>query len=452
MATNLQNGCSYTEVWVSPKNWKSISEKKGLEENWYVQCKFYDPNFKEKYPNGFPYRKKLNKFKTVAERKNAVKFLLSEIPILFEENNYNPITKKYMSETLSKDGFSKDMFITDAFLLAQKFLTNKSDTYLSQVRIIVNRFIRTLNNSNQEYLTLKELNYSTFSSVFEKMELKPSYYNKSRVYFSSVFKILIKNECVSSDFASMIEKKRVTQKIRKSLTTGELLQIFNYLDEFHSDFGRFCWVFFYSGTRFTELLSIQAKHVRLSEQEYDVLIKKRKGNYAWETKVILINSLEYWRSILDKCTSPDDYLFSYKLLPGTIKNNEKQLAKRWKTHVKDKLAFYNDGLFLIDDLERNNIKDYRIIEEDLYSIKHTFLDKLDEKQSKSELKDNSVLSFISSLNLDISVQDMILAKMKGPTFDVAQSMAAHQSSDITNKVYKVNKKKRENEYLKGLRL
>jgi hypothetical protein len=55
MAKNLLFDCHYSDIWVHPENWKSLTTKKSLKLNWYVECKFHDPLFKEKYPKGFPY-------------------------------------------------------------------------------------------------------------------------------------------------------------------------------------------------------------------------------------------------------------------------------------------------------------------------------------------------------------------------------------------------------------
>lgn len=100
MAKNLLFDCSYTEIWVHPKNWKTLTSKKSLALDWYVQCKFIDPLFLEDYPKGFPFRKKLNKFRTLEERKEAIQLLLEQIPILFEDKGWNPITKMFMIKTL----------------------------------------------------------------------------------------------------------------------------------------------------------------------------------------------------------------------------------------------------------------------------------------------------------------------------------------------------------------
>jgi hypothetical protein len=71
MAKNLLFDCSYTEYGYISKNWKTLTSKKSLELNWYVECKFTDPLFLMKNTR-FPFRKKLNKFRTLEERKAAI--------------------------------------------------------------------------------------------------------------------------------------------------------------------------------------------------------------------------------------------------------------------------------------------------------------------------------------------------------------------------------------------
>ena len=99
MATKLINGCSYSDIWVNPENWQTVKGKKAVEAEWYVQCKFFDPRFKAKYPYGYPFRKRLNNIHDLQERKEKVRILLHEIPYLFEELHYNPVPaiKGYMA-------------------------------------------------------------------------------------------------------------------------------------------------------------------------------------------------------------------------------------------------------------------------------------------------------------------------------------------------------------------
>ena len=94
MVVKTLDGCSYSQLWVSPANWQKAT-KKDLDKDWYVQCVFFDPRFDKKYPKGFPYRKKANKATTVEERKAMVSFLLKNIPKQLDAG-YNPILKKYV--------------------------------------------------------------------------------------------------------------------------------------------------------------------------------------------------------------------------------------------------------------------------------------------------------------------------------------------------------------------
>ena len=73
MITNTIQGCSYTDLWVSPANWQKAT-KKDLDKDWYVQCTFFDPRHEKKYPQGFPFRKRANKPQTIEERKALVSF------------------------------------------------------------------------------------------------------------------------------------------------------------------------------------------------------------------------------------------------------------------------------------------------------------------------------------------------------------------------------------------
>lgn len=450
MSTKLLQGCSYTDLWVTPENWKKNTD---LSLDWRVECKFYDPEFKQKYPDGFRFRRRVNKFKTIKDRREAIKCLLEDIPVLFEQEGYNPITKEFMKKLYdaSLNDINSEMKIIDAFQVARTLIAG-SEKHLNQVRIAVNRFEKQVRHLKLSHLTIGELNYATFYNIINSLNLKNSYFNKFRMYFMSIFKVLIKNQCVKENYASMLDKRVEVKSIRKTFEINQIWQILDYLQENNYEFFRYATIFFYSGTRSTELLSIQAKHVRLDQQEYDVLIKKRANCYDWETKVILKDALPYWRELMMEVKSKEDFIFSKKLQPGKEQIRSAQITRRWSTHIKHKLTFYNGVLCKIEDLKKEGIRKYDSITEDFYSLKHSFLDYLDEKQSNSDVSSDSVLSLVNSLDLDENTKKKLLNQLSGPSFDIARNMAAHRSSSITDKVYKVNKKKRENEYLKGLRL
>ena len=95
MSTKLLQGCSYTELWVYPSDWKKNND---LSLDWRVECKFYDPEFKQKYPDGFRFRRRVNKFKTIKDRREIQKMIRKEISLVIgfikQQDKYNEILWK----------------------------------------------------------------------------------------------------------------------------------------------------------------------------------------------------------------------------------------------------------------------------------------------------------------------------------------------------------------------
>ena len=94
--TELRNGCSRTEVFISPENYKQLKNNSALELDWFVECRFYDPKFIDKYPKGFQFRKRFNSFPTLAERKEAAIVFKEEMENILDVQNFNPISKTFM--------------------------------------------------------------------------------------------------------------------------------------------------------------------------------------------------------------------------------------------------------------------------------------------------------------------------------------------------------------------
>jgi integrase len=461
-------GCSYSELWVSPSkdqsgkgiDWATTTAKSALSKNWYVQCNFYDPEFKDQYPDGFPYRKKCNRAKDLSGRRALVRFYLSEIPKLFEELGYNPITGAYMIQQPVPDpspeepipaGLDKRLPVPEALDLARRKITG-GDEYKNEVRIAVNRFCKSLKALRKDQIPIKDITFAHLNDAIDQMGLTDDYANKCRQYFIAVFKVLKKYQCCTSNLAKDLEIRKVLRKKREVLTIEQWGMIWDYFKRANYSFYRYSRIFFFSGTRSTELFSVQAKHVRIDRQEYDVVVKKGK-QYAWETKVIMQDVQELWCELISECRDPEDYLFSSGRKPGPEPGNPKQISKRWRQHVKTKLAFHEGKLCELSALSEIGAAGYEAISADFYSGKHTFLDLLDQRQSTNNLDNSEVYTLISGLDVDQATKTLLLARLAPvPDFDLAQKMAAHRSVGLTNKVYKINKGRRENEFLKGLRI
>lgn len=358
MAKNLLFDCHYSDIWVHPANWNTLTTQKSLKINWYVECKFYDPLFKEKYPKGFPYRKRLNKLRTLDERKAAVQLLLKEIPVLFEKKGWNPITKRYMiPEPKPAQGtlYPKQNFI-EALEVAYPKLS-VSEGVKKELRRIVAKINKSASEQRIEF-PICEIHSGHVRDLLDYLNLTPNEYNKYLTHLSMVLSDLVEKRIVFHNPIRDIKKKKTIKKIRETLEISKLLEIFKVLKLDHPTFYRYGMIFFHSGARSAELFRVQKKHVNLEKQEYKVTI--RKGNsYREVKKVILKNALPFWIEIINECTSDDDYLFTRGLQPSLVPTQPYQITKRWKRLVKDK---YN-------------------VTADFYALKHLFLDEVDKKSN-----------------------------------------------------------------------
>ena len=349
MITNTIQGCSYTELWVSPANWQKAT-KKDLDKDWYVQCIFFDPRYEKKYPKGFPYRKKANKPQTIEERKALISFLLKNIPQQFN-NGYNPITKKYMN--LRDEGLYPDLLFIEAFKRALE-IKSGTKSHLYNIKRAIERLEETSEALGMQYIKVKDLRRVDLKIMLDYLQLPDKYYNKFVIYFSSLYRVLIEYECCESNITRDIYPKKTFKEPRLVLEKNELDKIKELLEETHPEFYRYMMIFLYSGARNTELFRLQRKDVDLDKQEFVILLEKG-GQYKRCTKVILTPALEYWKEVCEECQSPDDYLFSLNFVPSKKMGHTEIVTRFWKRNVKDKLG----------------------IEADFYALKHYMLDNLD---------------------------------------------------------------------------
>lgn len=407
----LPNGCSCSKPSVFPKNWKTC-DKSALKLYWRIQYYFYDPNFPK--PTTPIVVKGMNEYKSLADRRAVTQMLIDDELDALLNKGYNPYLKKYttIEEEKSTSELNSDLPIIDAFRIALGKLEGTKE-HLDQVRFALNRFEKGAAELNLCNVKIYDLKRSQFRMILEHLKLTDNYFNKFKSYFSSLFKILIGWECCEVNLTRDIEKKSTVKNIREVLSFGDVEKILEALRPQHPDFYRYGKIFLYSGGRSRELFNIQAKNVRIDLQEYDVLIKKGK-QYVWETKVIIKNAIPFWKEIMSMAKSPEDFLFSEGLVPGANSISSRQITIRWRKHVKGKLVFYNDEVRLKSELDLFGLKRYQAITADFYSMKHSFLDLLDEVSTET-----------------------------------AQQMAAHRSDKIT-KVYAVGNQKRKNERLKKL--
>jgi len=416
MAKTLLFNCAYSDVWVHPTNWRTLTTQKSLKLNWYVECKFYDPLFKEKYPKGFPFRKRLNRLRSLEERKSAIELLLKEIPVLFEKKGYNPITKQYMikqEKVFDYNVLSSELPIMRAFRLAHEKI-NASQKHKDQIRFALNRLEVAVNKLRYNEIKIGNLKRSELKSILDFLDLPDNYYNKFRAYLSSLFCELLEYGCCEYNLARDLRKRKTVKNIREVLEIDVLKQILDFLKVEHPVFYNYTVLFFYSGARSSELFRLKKCDVDLEKQEYKVIIQKGK-QYTETKKVILNIALPYWQKAI-QIGQKDDYLFSTNLVPGQKTVNPNQITRRWKYHVKNKLVIKDGKVVERINLDKNDT-DFKEITSDFYALKHLFLDIIDTETSGGKL---------------------------------SSQLASHTSENITNKVYLVGRESRKNEALKNI--
>ena len=349
MVTKTFEGCSYTELWVSPANWQKAT-KKDLDKEWYVQCTFFDPRYEKKYPKGFPYRKKANRPNTIEERKAMISFLLKNIPKQLNDG-YNPIIKKYMH--LQKEGLYPDLHFIEAFRRALEIKTG-TKSHLYNIKCAIDRLEKASEVLEMQNIKVKDLRRVDLKRMLDWLQLPDKYYNRFVIYFSSLYRELIEYECCESNITRDIYPKKTFKEPRLVLEKNELDKVKEHLEEHYPDFYRYMMIFLYSGARNTELFRLQRKDVDLDKQEFVILLEKG-GQYKRCTKVILTPALEYWKEVCEECKSPDDYLFSLNFVPNKKIGHTEIVTRFWKRNVKDKLG----------------------VDADFYALKHYMLDNLD---------------------------------------------------------------------------
>lgn len=405
----LLNGCHRTGVYFLPKDCLDFTPKSEFPTEWAVECRFYDPKFKDKYPKGFQYRRKFSSDSLQVLKRTAIMYKeLMEARL--DNEHYNPISKSIMS---SQSLYPEMIFMNALWTVRDKM--NYEEDYVKLSRQILNQIEAAIPELGYSELKIIDTKIFHMKNILEKIYTTESVFNKHRSCLKNMFDELLEYGCVEFNPVASLKKKVENTKERVVYKDEVIVStVLQYLHDNYPTFYRYTNIFRYSGARSTELFRVQKKHVDIDNQEYRVLIKKRK-KYEWVTKIIIPAAIPYWKQVLLECKDDDYFLFSEDLKPGLKQISSKQIQRRWRNNVK-----MSDDI--IHPITKKSIK----VEVDFYTWKHLFLDKLDELQSSAELAP------IVPINL-------------------AQGMANHLSPETTGK-YTLGKQNRNNEILKRISL
>jgi len=352
---SLPNGCSRSELTVSPTNWKT--KKANISKPWRIVYRFYDPAYKgtKLWGKQFPI-KGMNAYHTLEERQNLTQALIDSEIDLLDVQGYNPITGLYFIPADTNIGCGRatpDSTLMAALRSAMAYIDISPDT-LTNMRSVLKYFEMSatmlgINNHPISEVKRKDIraildNCGNILVVDKDGNMIPKIWNASnfnfyRSYLKMLYNQLVEWEVVEYNCIEGIAKRKADpidpdKKKAKVLTDQQRLQVDEKLksDPKLHTFRRFVHIFFHSGARRVELLKVQGKNVDLKGQRFKVLVKKGKVK-RWVWKTIKDVALPWWAEAVQNCNA-DDYVFSVGLEPGAKPIRSEQVTRRWKRHIK----------------------------------------------------------------------------------------------------------------------
>ncbi|OXG00026.1 phage integrase family protein [Flavobacterium araucananum] len=313
---------SYKKKYSTPNIYDANGD---LSKRWYVYFSFRNP-VTEKLERQTHVYAGVNQFKTLKERKAAVKILRDAVETILV-NGYNPFED---SEPVDK---LKNYNIPDAVTFALEL--NKST-------LKENRYITTVNKK-----TVTTYLNTVLTST------SPRNRNNTRANLSMFFATLEDNEIVTDNFIKKINVLKTTPERNKTFSTEQEKNILEYLLEYDN-----LLLLFIQFVSFNHLRPIEVVRLRIQDINIkDRLIYVRAKNQPVKTKIIpeiLLKELPE----LDKFDK-ESFLFT-----------PKGIGLEWTTNETDKRGYFGDRFKKVKDSLKLS-KDYG-----LYSFRHTFITKL----------------------------------------------------------------------------
>jgi len=323
---------------VVPSDWRT--NPKSIKKPWYI---WYRIGSKLINIRG------MNHLKDHAERVACTQNLI---------DNIVPPTSSWVKETSDTNAITLPRALQYAYEKVRV-----SEKTLQCIASTIKYVTQVIDFLGYKFMPVKEISRKHIRSILDECEKHRKFsarsWNAYRTYLYILFEELKEHEIINSNPVKDVSKREEEQSIRELLTDKQRKLLVEYLTETDPIFLRFIQIFFHSGARRSELLSLRIEQVYLEKSYYQVYVKKGRKK-RWVTKVIKDIAMPYWREQIGSNIS--GYVFSVGLLPGTKKIRDEQVTRRWKRHVKDKLG----------------------ITADLYSLKHLNTDEMSEQLSLAE--------------------------------------------------------------------
>jgi len=352
---HLPNGCYCSELTVNPAGWMTGGAML-IKKDWYIQYKFYDPNrlVISEYTTGrLMILKKMNRIKTLKERREATRAMIENELDLLQNHGYNPISikqRKGLPADVPEPAEPENLLIvqrTTPFLKALDFALQRSmgvEAYKLDIESALRYIGIAARALKYTELNIYDIRVDHISNLLEyclqnNINWSPKRYNKVKGELGGLFRYLIEKNAASSNAPRDVKKMPVKENEREVLTAEEIRAVKKHLYKTNRPFYNFMMIFKYSGGREIELMRLKGRNVNLKNQTYTAEVLK--GTASDISRTITNKALPFWKEHMKNC-KPDEYLWSTGLKPGLVHVNSRQITRRWKRLVKDKLGITAD--------------------------------------------------------------------------------------------------------------
>ncbi|WP_223253714.1 site-specific integrase [Flavobacterium sp. LM5] len=258
-----------------------------LSKRWYVYYSYRNPAT-DKLERQTHIYAGVNKFKTLKERKNAIKILAQAVENILE-NGYNPYEDEEINSTSNEKNYSIADAVTFSLELKENIL--KENSY-KDFRIRIKSFEKWLlaNGFENRYITAvnKKTIVTFLNSVLSKTSAKNR--NNTRAVLSMFFQSLEDNEIIPDNFVKKINVLKSNPERNKTYSSKQEVDIFNYLKNNDELMLLFIQFISYNHLRPVEVVRLQIKDVNVKDRRLYV----RAKNKAVKVKIIpeiLLSSL-----------------------------------------------------------------------------------------------------------------------------------------------------------------
>jgi len=354
-------GCTFSTPTVFPSNWET-GRKSLLKLVWRIDYYFFDPSYKEKYPNGKPIRIKggINRQVTLEGRRQLLTDLLKNELDLLNFSGYNPITKTIVppdEPDIIPGDIHPDMPLIDALNAAKEKKKWTHETKLN-LKSVISFTTIAINQLGYDTLKISSVTRRHVKIILDQLEKvkKGSWsnnnYNHYRKHLSMLWCELEEYEAVEYNVVEKIKKRPTLQKLKEVLNDEQRSIIDKKLRKDHYHYWIFINLFFHSGTRRREICELKPSNINLIKQVYKTIVIKG-GIHREVERPIKDIAVPFWEWALLRCKN-DQYIFGAGFTPGETHVTPDHVTRKWKRVVKDELKI-NIGLYSLKHLNTDEI-------------------------------------------------------------------------------------------------